>query len=400
LDFLVELSLRSKLRPGFWLSILKTSTGENLPKREFMSSLQNKRVAVAMSGGVDSSTAAAILKEQGYAVIGLTMHLWDAGSDGQENFGRCCSPDDVRDARRVADQIGIPHYVINLRKDFEERVINDFVEEYLHGRTPNPCIRCNERMKFDLLLRKAEELGAIALATGHYARITFDPGRKRYLLLKGRDRNKDQSYFLFSMTQGQGSKVLFPLGEKTKGEVRQVAERFGLRVAQKRESQEICFVPENDYRRFVEQRKGETIGQPGEIINRQGKRLGHHRGIYSYTIGQRRGLGIASPNPLYVLALDVEKNCVIAGERDELMTFGLVAAQLNWISISRLEEKMESQVQIRYRHPGAPAILTPLEGGKLRVDFQNPQRGVTPGQAAVFYRGDEIVGGGWIEKAL
>ena len=202
------------------------------------------------------------------------------------------------------------------------------------------------------------------------------------------------------MTQEQLSKVLFPLGEKAKGEVRQVAERFGLRVAQKRDSQEICFVPENDYRKFVERRNGESIGQPGEIINRQGKRLGHHRGIYSYTIGQRRGLGIASPRPLYVLALDVEKNCVIAGEREELMTSGLVAARLNWISIPKLEEKMECQVQIRYRHPGAPGILTPLEGGKIEVEFQNPQRGITPGQAAVFYLGDEVVGGGWIEKAL
>jgi len=353
-----------------------------------------------MSGGVDSSTAAAILKDQGHEVIGLTMHLWDEDSDKLGNGERPGSVDGIRDARRVADQIGIPHYAINLRKSFEEEVVEDFVTEYLYGRTPNPCIRCNERIKFGLLLRKAEELGAKALATGHYARITFDPGRKRYLLLKGRDRSKDQSYFLFSMTQEQLGKVLFPLGEKVKGDVRGVAERLGLQVAQKKESQEICFVPENDYRRFVEQRMGETIGRPGEIINRQGKRLGHHRGIYSYTIGQRRGLGIANPHPLYVLALDVEKNCVIAGERDELMTSGLVAAGLNWISISKLEEKMDCLVQIRYRHPGAPAILTPLEGGKVRVEFQNPQRGVTPGQAAVFYRGDEVVGGGWIEKPL
>jgi len=363
------------------------------------------RVAVAMSGGLDSSMAAAFLKEEGYEVIGLTMHLWDQTQDGRGNFGRCCSPEDIRDARRVADQIGIPHYVVNLRKAFEGEVVDYFVQEYLKGRTPNPCVRCNDRIKFGLLLRKAEELKAKALATGHYARIEWDRSEKekksrRHLLLRGSDRNKDQSYFLFSLTQEQMGKILFPLGEKSKTEVRQQALRRGLRVAQKSESQEICFVPDDDYRRFVETRKGREISKPGEIVNRQGKVLGFHRGLYSYTIGQRRGLGIAAPHPYYVLELDTEGNRVVAGRKEELGANGLVAAGVNWISFPQLEGEVEALVQIRYRHRGVQAVLSPLEGGKVRVEFRTPQRSVTPGQAAVFYQNEEVLGGGWIEKAL
>jgi len=360
-------------------------------------------VAVAMSGGVDSSTAAALLKEEGYEVIGLTMHLWDQTQDGRGKFGRCCSPEDIHDARRVADQIGIPHYVINLRKAFAEEVVDYFVAEYLKGRTPNPCVLCNEKIKFDLLLRKAEELGAKALATGHYARIELCSSPKkplRYLLRRGKDRNKDQSYFLFSMTQEQMSKVLFPLGEKSKAEVRQQALKLGLRVAKKAESQEICFVPDDDYRRFVEKRKGREISQPGEIVNRDGKVLGFHRGLHSYTIGQRRGLGIAAPHPYYVLALDAERNRVVAGKKEELIAHGLVASGVNWISFPRLEGEVEALVQIRHRHPGTPAILSPLDMGRVKVDFKIPLNSVTPGQAAVFYLEDEVLGGGWIERAL
>ena len=358
------------------------------------------RVAVAMSGGVDSSTAAAILKNEGYDVIGLTMHLWEAKSDEGEEIGRCCSPEDIRDARRVADQIGIPHYVINLRQAFEEEVVHYFIEEYLRGRTPNPCLRCNDRIKFHLLLRKAEELGAFALATGHYARIEPSPEPKKFLLRRGRDRHKDQSYFLFTMTQDQMARVLFPLGEKSKAEVRQQASHLGLRVAQKKESQEICFIPHDNYRRFMEERTGKETFRPGEIVNRQGKVLGFHRGFPSYTIGQRRGLGIAASHPHYVLALNPEKNQVVAGSKEELLAHGLVAGGLNWISFPKLNGKMEACVQIRYRHPGVLAVVSPGDEGKVIVDLKIPQKAVTPGQAAVFYQGDEVLGGGWIERAF
>ena len=358
------------------------------------------RVAVAMSGGVDSSTAAALLKEDGYEVIGLTMHLWDPLEDGRGSFGRCCSPEDIQDARRVADQLGIPHYVVNLRKTFEREVVDYFVEEYLRGKTPNPCVRCNDRIKFGPLLRKAEELGANALVTGHYAKIEFDPFRKRYLLKKGEDRDKDQSYFLFCLTQEQMSKVVFPLGDKSKPEVRREALRLGLRVAEKAESQEVCFIPDNRYGKFLEGRRGRGISQPGEIVNRQGRVLGFHRGIYGYTVGQRRGLGIAAPEPHYVLALDPEANRVVAGRREELFADGLVAGGVNWIPFSKLEGEIEASVKIRYRHPGAPAVLSPLNGGGVKVQLRVPQKSVAPGQAAVFYRGDEVLGGGWIERIL
>jgi tRNA-uridine 2-sulfurtransferase len=359
------------------------------------------RVAVAMSGGVDSSLAAALLKDQGFDVIGLTMRLWDPTEDGREKFGRCCSPDDTRDARRVAEQLGIPHYVVNFRQAFETEVVEYFIREYLRGRTPNPCIKCNEQMKFRLLLRRAEELECQSLATGHYARIVprvHDSGRN--LLLRGTDRSKDQSYFLFSMTQEQMAKVVFPLGGISKKEVRQEALGRGLRVARKAESQEICFIPDDNYRNFVAKKSGGEIGVKGRIVNRRGKVLGAHDGIHSFTIGQRRGLGLGGPCPHYVVALDPEKNEVIAGTAEDLLSRGLVAAGLNWIAFPVLEKEIEAVVRIRYRHPGVKARIAPMPGGEVRVEFQEPIKSVTPGQAAVFYGEEEVIGGGWIERAL
>ena len=358
------------------------------------------KIAVAMSGGVNSSTAAALLKEEGHEVIGLTMRLWDSPADDPEKPGSCFVPAHVADARRVAEQIGISHHVIPLQEIFEKEIIGYFVDEYLRGRTPNPCVLCNQRIKFQALLKKAEELGAQALATGHYARIYGDPQTSRFKLCRGLDRRKDQSYFLFLLTQDQMGKILLPLGDKTKPEVREKAHRLGLPVAQKSESQEICFIPDDDYRKFVETRKGKEIALPGKIVNRQGQELGRHHGIYAYTIGQRRGLGIAAPHPHYVLDLDAENNFVIAGKNEELFSAGLMAREVNWVSIPPPEGKIEAAVQIRYRHPGAPGVLLPLEEGRVRVELKIPQRAVTPGQAAVFYRGDEVLGGGWIEKTL
>ena len=359
------------------------------------------RIAVAMSGGVDSSMAAAILKDQGYEVIGFTMHLWDDSPDNREVTGRCCSPEDIRDARRVADQIGIPHYVINLKEIFEEEVIRYFIGEYLNGRTPNPCVVCNERLKFTSLLQKAEGIGAMALATGHYARIVRRPNQEeKIFLLRGKDSSKDQSYFLFSMTQKQLGKILFPLGEKSKSEVRNLASAMRLGVAHKEESQEVCFIPDNDYRKFLASRGKKEAFKPGEIVDQKGRVLGSHRGIQYYTVGQRRGLRIGGTDPLYVLKLDRERNCVVVGRKEELLANGLVASKLNWISFSQLKGEVKALAQIRYRHSGVPAILSPLEGGRVRVRFQIPQKSVTPGQAVVFYKGDEVLGGGWIEKSL
>ncbi len=358
------------------------------------------KIAVAMSGGVDSSVAAALLKEEGHEVIGLTMRLWDNPADGAGKSGSGLGSAHMAEARRVAVQIGISHHVVSLRELFEKEIIGYFVAEYLRGRTPNPCAICNQRIKFHALLKKAEEMGAQALATGHYARLLRDPQSLSFKLCRGHDRRKDQSYFLFLLTQDQMGKIWMPLGDKSKNEVREKAFRLGLSVAQKSESQEICFIPDDDYRKFVETRKEKEIAGAGKIVNLQGQELGRHQGIYAYTIGQRRGLGIAAPYPHYVLGLDAEKNFVIVGKNEELFSAALIVREANWVSISPPEGPIEAAIQIRYRHPGAPGFLVPLEGGKVRVELTRPQRAVTPGQAAVFYRGDEVLGGGWIEKTL
>ena len=356
-----------------------------------------KRILVAMSGGVDSSVTAALLREQGHEVIGISMQVWDyakfTAPEGEE-FGSCCSLDDIHDARRIAEQLGIPFYVVNFEEEFQERVIDDFVDAYFRGRTPNPCVRCNQLIKFDLLLKKARELGADYLATGHYARVV--PGDDGiFRLCKGLDPRKDQSYFLFTLTQEQLAMTLFPLGGLTKTEVRELATRYGLRVAQKKESQEICFIPDDNYVRFLEEERG-TGRLAGNIVGTDGMVLGRHNGTYRYTVGQRRGLGIAHTEPLYVVRLDAGRHEVVVGTERELYSAGLLANDVNWI-VPAPGVPLEASCKIRYRHQPVPCRIEPLPEGRVRVRFETPEKAVTPGQAVVFYDGDCVLGGGWIE---
>jgi len=355
------------------------------------------RVAVAMSGGVDSSVTAALLQEQGYEVIGVSMRVWDPTAFFAETecgSQTCCSPDDVRDAGRIADQLEIPFYVVDFEQEFRRLVVDDFVNEYYSGRTPNPCARCNRLVKFGLLLDKAAGLGADFMATGHYARIEQgDDGF--FQLLKGRDPKKDQSYFLFGLTQAQLSRSLFPLGSLAKPEVRELAARFNLRVAEKKESQEICFIPDNDYVRFIEAER--SFGDlSGDIVTRDGTVVGRHRGAHRYTVGQRRGLGIAWKEPLYVLGVDALRRRVVVGPKEELYRVDLTAADLNWI-MPAPDAEFATTCRIRYRHQPVPCRVTPLEGDRVKVRFDQPEKSITPGQAVVFYQGDRVLGGGWIE---
>jgi tRNA-specific 2-thiouridylase len=366
----------------------------------------NKTIAVAMSGGVDSSTVAALLCEQGYNVVGLTLQLWNqrrlAGHEGMSEAvtGRCCSLDDVYDARRVSETLGIPYYVVNQESRFEEDVVRPFVDEYLSGRTPIPCSLCNNHLKFDQLLVTARQIGAEMLATGHYARNEFDERSGRWLLKRPADRSKDQTYFLFGLTQEQLSRTLFPLGEMRKPEVREEAKRVGLRVFEKQDSQEICFVPGGDYKKFLDaylaEQGDEIPDTSGELVTTTGEVIGTHSGIHNFTVGQRKGLGVATGSPVYVLEIRGDKRQVVVGGGEELYSRTLVGKRANWIAIDDLHQPLRVQAKIRHRHEPAHAVVEKLPEGDIRVTFDEPQRAITPGQAVVFYDGDVVVGGAWI----
>jgi len=354
-----------------------------------------EKIVIAMSGGVDSSVAAALLKERGQDVVGISLQLWNYSEASDSRFGTCCSLDDLADARRVADRIGIPFYILNLEKEFRRDVVDYFVDEYLRGRTPIPCTLCNQKLKFDELFKKAEGFGFRRVATGHYASIVKDASG-RFAVRRGRDRSKDQSYFLFNLSQAQLSRLEFPLGDTDKGEVRRLARSLGLTVAEKAESHEICFVPDNDYAGFIaRERGGEAFGE-GDIVDAQGAVLGRHSGYPAFTVGQRKGLNLGGlKEPHFVTRIDPEKNQVVAGPRRELERRQFEVARVNW-SLPP-EGPLEAEVQIRYRHRGAPALIEPLEGDRARITFSEPEHAVAPGQAAVFYRDDIVLGGGWIE---
>jgi tRNA-specific 2-thiouridylase len=366
----------------------------------------SKTIAVAMSGGVDSSTVAAMLRAEGHNVVGLTMQLWNqrrlAGHEGMPESvqGRCCSLDDVYDARRVAETIGIPYYVVNHEDRFERDVVRPFVQEYLSGRTPIPCSLCNNHLKFDQLLTVAQQIGADAVATGHYARVEFDNERGRWLLKRPTDHSKDQTYFLFGLTQEQLSRTLFPLGNMTKPEVRGLARKHGLALAEKPDSQEICFVPGGDYKKFLDAylaEQGDALPDTsGELVTTDGRVIGEHSGIHNFTVGQRKGLGVATGSPLYVLQIKGDTRQVIVGEQENLYSRTLLTRRVNLISINDLAEPMPVSVKIRHRHEPAAAVIEMSAAGEILVTFDQPQRAITPGQAAVFYDRDVVVGGGWI----
>jgi tRNA-specific 2-thiouridylase len=380
-----------------------------------VNSQKRQRVVCGMSGGVDSSATAALLIEQGYDVIGITLKLWPQDCVNRAE-DKCCGPQAVTDARSVCDKLDIPYYLIDEAAEFQKHVIQYFADEYKAGRTPNPCVMCNQNLKFGRLIDRADQLGAQFIATGHFARVEFSPhtnGRAelplgqdarqrvptkfpgRYLLKRGRDLKKDQSYFLFSLRQDQLARAIFPLGEKTKSDTREVARHCQLKTADKEESMEICFVPDNNYGGFLQQ-ANLVQKHRGDIVDLHGRVLGHHNGIEFYTIGQRKGLGITTPKPVYVVEVDAENNRVVVGDESALDRDEFTATNCNWHPFDKLTEPIEATAKIRYNHPGTPATVTPTGNGSVKVKIHSAQRAITPGQAAVFYRDDLVLGGGWI----
>jgi tRNA-specific 2-thiouridylase len=380
-----------------------TTQFDTLPTRE---ETQRGLVAIAMSGGVDSSAVAVVLQEQGHPVVGLTMQLWnqrrlpELQGDGPTQH-RCCSLDDVYDAKRVAQHLNFPHYVVNFEEQFERRVVRPFVDQYLAGRTPIACTNCNTDVKFEPLLRMARQIGAERLATGHYARIRKNERIARWELLRARDRSKDQSYFLWGLSQEQLSRSDFPLGELTKEEVRALARRRNLPVAEKPESMELCFVPSGNYVQFIQAYSKDAgislSSSVGEIVTEDGSVVGHHNGVHNFTIGQRKGLGFAAGKPLYVLSIDPPNNRVVVGDDDSLRTTSFEVNDVNWVSIRKPAAPLRAAVKIRHKHEPAPAWVEGLGDSHARITFDTPQRAITPGQGAVFYEGDRVLGGAWIK---
>ncbi|MEG2353213.1 MAG: tRNA 2-thiouridine(34) synthase MnmA [Clostridium sp.] len=356
-----------------------------------------KKVVIGMSGGVDSSVAAYLLKEQGYEVIGIMMKLSPEDPEYAENEGGCCSLSAVNDARRVADILEIPFYVMNFKKTFKENVIDNFIEEYLEGRTPNPCVQCNKNIKFKDFLKKAQGLGADYIATGHYAQILKEDNR--YLLKRGIDDKKDQTYMLYNLTQDQLAHTLMPCGEYNKSKIREIAEQIGLHLFRKKDSQEICFIPDNNHGNFIIKSVGEKV-KPGKFVDKYGEFLGHHKGIVYYTIGQRKGLGIALGIPVFVTAINAEKNEIVLGSQEDIFRNELIAKDLNFISFEKLLEPMEVDAKVRYSAKMSKATIYPLGEDKVRVVFEDKQRAITKGQSVVFYKEDFILGGGIIDEVL
>jgi tRNA-specific 2-thiouridylase len=353
------------------------------------------KIVVAMSGGVDSSVAAALLAEAGHEVIGLSMQLYDQ-RNGDEGYGSCCSLEDLHDAARVARRLDIPHYIVNFEREFQRTVVSNFVSEYVAGRTPIPCAHCNSDLKFATLLDRSLAYGADVVATGHYARVSIDAETGRHMLRRGRDATKDQSYFLFSLTQEQLSRASFPIGDLSKDAVRGVARRFGLPVAEKPDSQEICFVPDGDYATFVERNTGDRESG-GAIVSQSGERLGSHGGVHRFTVGQRKGLGLAAAEPLYVVQLRPAEKTVVVGPRPALERTSLTASQVNWVSGVAPAEPLRLAAQIRHRHHPVAGTVRALDNDRVSVEFDTPVIAITPGQAVVLYMDDVVIGGGWID---